>query len=156
MEPGTTSRGSNMRHQGTIVSWDAGRGIGAIQWHGGEAHVFVRITDFPPGLRRPEVGDVITYYRGADNRGRPIASMVEYVHAAGHTPPSLIGHAPIEHAPIEHAPIARDRPGHAAGHTLPPSFARGLPQPPARRPVVPALLTLALIMVAAWAAWNWL
>lgn len=125
-----------MRHQGTIVSWDAGRGIGAIQWHGGEQRVFVRITDFPSDLRRPEVGDVVTYDPGSDDRGRPIASAVQYSHATGHTLPP-----PIVHAPVEHAPIGRDSPE---------------PATPARWRVVPVLVTLALIIVAAWAAWSWL
>ena len=131
-----------MRHQGTIASWDLGRGIGAIQWHGGDERVFVRITDFPEGIRRPEIGNIVTYYRGEDDRGRPIASMVEYVHPAGHV-------ASPATAPARNLHDRTDAPV--------PSFARNLPArvSTTRLPTITLLLVLGLVVVAVWAAWNW-
>lgn len=67
-----------MRHLGTILSWDAGRGFGLIHWHGGGDPVFVEITAFPAGLRRPTIGDVVSYDPGEDERGRPIADHVRF------------------------------------------------------------------------------
>jgi cold shock CspA family protein len=76
-----------MRHLGTIVSWDAGRGFGLIHWHGGGDPVFVEIMAFPAGQRRPAIGDVVSYDPGEDERGRPIASQVRFERAASATPP---------------------------------------------------------------------
>lgn len=153
-----------MRHQGTIVSWDLGRGIGAIQWHGGEERVFVRVTDFPEGIRRPEVGDVVTYFRGIDHRGRPIASIVEYATTAGLHPPFAAIDAgavrarsvpdPVARARVEHAPAEHVRHAHATAQTEIPSFARATPGHAWPWPrVAVALVVLVLIAVVAW---SWL
>lgn len=149
-----------MRHQGTIVSWDLGRGIGAIQWHGGEERVFVRVTDFPEGIRRPEVGDVVTYFRGSDHRGRPIASIVEYATAAGQHPPLAAVHAADARArsvpdPVARAPVGHVRHVQATAQAETPSFARA-PPPGHASPWPRMAIAVVVLVVITVAAWSWL
>lgn len=67
-----------MRYQGKIVSWDDQRGFGFVIRHGDDVKIFVHISSFPAGSKRPAPGDVITYQLVPDGRGRSKAVDVDY------------------------------------------------------------------------------
>lgn len=62
-----------MRSKGTLRSWDEDKGFGFIEPMVEGPRVFVHITAFRDRTRLPEVGQVITYRLGSDDRGRPRA-----------------------------------------------------------------------------------
>ena len=70
--------GVSMRYQGKIVSWDDQRGFGFVIRHGDDVKVFVHVSSFPAGSKRPAPGDVVTYRLVPDGRGRSKAVDAEY------------------------------------------------------------------------------
>ncbi|HEX8353265.1 MAG TPA: DUF1294 domain-containing protein [Pyrinomonadaceae bacterium] len=68
-----------MRHQGQISEWNDARGFGFVRPLEGEGRVFVHISAFPPGSRRPSPGEAVGYTLSQDERGRPRATHVNYV-----------------------------------------------------------------------------
>jgi uncharacterized membrane protein YsdA (DUF1294 family)/cold shock CspA family protein len=68
-----------MRHQGQISEWNDERGFGFVRPQQGADRVFVHITAFPPGGRRPSSGEMVYYNLVRDDRGRPRATNVTYV-----------------------------------------------------------------------------
>ena len=72
-----------MRYQGKIVSWDDQRGFGFVIRHGDEVKIFVHISSFPVGSKRPAPGDVITYQLVPDGRGRSKAIDADYPGSRG-------------------------------------------------------------------------
>ena len=65
-----------MRHDGKIVRWDDDKGFGFISPSEGGGDVFVHISSFESGTRRPVASDVVSYEVSSDDRGRPRASRV--------------------------------------------------------------------------------
>ena len=72
-----------MRYQGQISEWDDERGFGFVRPREGTGRVFVHISAFPPGSRRPSPEDMVRYGLAHDDRGRPRATNVTYI--SGHT-----------------------------------------------------------------------
>ena len=72
-----------MRYQGQISEWDDKRGFGFVRPRDGAGRVFVHISAFPPGSRRPSLEDMVRYGLAHDDRGRPRATNVTYI--SGHT-----------------------------------------------------------------------
>jgi uncharacterized membrane protein YsdA (DUF1294 family)/cold shock CspA family protein len=64
------------RLEGILTSWDDQRGFGFVTTGGGGESVFVHISAYQSGSSRPEVGDVISFERGAGPDGRPQARNV--------------------------------------------------------------------------------
>ena len=70
-----------MRFQGRLVEWNDARGYGFVVSDGKNERVFVHITAFPNGSRRPVRGDKITYTMARDGKGRPRAADIRFVNA---------------------------------------------------------------------------
>ena len=68
-----------MRYQGQISEWDDKRGFGFVRPREGAGRVFVHISAFPPGSRRPAREDMVRYGIAHDERGRPRATNVTYI-----------------------------------------------------------------------------
>ena len=68
-----------MRDQGKISAWNDLRGFGFILPLERGERVFVHVSAFPRGSRRPTDGEFVSYTRGTDERGRPFATQVTYV-----------------------------------------------------------------------------
>lgn len=68
-----------MRYQGQISEWDDKRGFGFVRPREGAGRVFVHISAFPPGSRRPALEDMVRYGLAHDERGRPRATNVTYI-----------------------------------------------------------------------------
>jgi uncharacterized membrane protein YsdA (DUF1294 family)/cold shock CspA family protein len=68
-----------MRYQGQISEWNDERGFGFVRPRGGAGRVFVHISAFPPGSRRPSLAERVSYELGQDDRGRPRATNVTYL-----------------------------------------------------------------------------
>ncbi len=68
-----------MRFQGKVTEWDDRRGFGFIAPLHGNARVFIHISAFPTGSRRPGTGEFINYSFGRDDRGRLCATKATYV-----------------------------------------------------------------------------
>jgi uncharacterized membrane protein YsdA (DUF1294 family)/cold shock CspA family protein len=68
-----------MRYQGQISEWNDARGFGFVRPRGGTGRVFVHISAFPPGSRRPSLAERVSYELGQDERGRPRATNVTYL-----------------------------------------------------------------------------
>ncbi len=63
-----------MRQTGKLRSWNDVKGYGFIESpDDGDKDIFVHISAFDAGNRRPEVGEVVTYTLSADDKGRPRA-----------------------------------------------------------------------------------
>lgn len=62
-----------MRAKGTLTTWNDEKGYGFIDPGEGGPRVFVHVSAFRDRSRRPEVGQVVTYRPGQDERGRPRA-----------------------------------------------------------------------------------
>lgn len=70
---------SPMRVKGKITDWNDLRGFGFISpLHGGE-RVFVHVSAFPIGSRRPSEGEFVSYTLGTDERGRLCATQITLV-----------------------------------------------------------------------------
>jgi len=70
---------SQMRYQGRLNDWNDTKGFGFILPNGGGPKVFIHISAFGTRLRRPVLGDLVTYELGADARGRPKANAARLV-----------------------------------------------------------------------------
>ncbi len=68
---------------GKIEKWNDDRGFGFIAPAAGGDDVFVHVSAFEPGGRRPSVGDGVRYAIGRDGRGRRQARDVVFVSTAG-------------------------------------------------------------------------
>ena len=67
-----------MRVKGRITEWNDLRGFGFISPLQGGARVFVHISAFPIGSRRPTEGEFISYSLDTDERGRVCATRIAY------------------------------------------------------------------------------
>ena len=68
---------SSIRHRGTIVKWDDGKGFGFIAPDAGTGDVFAHIKAVV-GARRPVVGDRVVFFPGTDNQGRARAIQMQF------------------------------------------------------------------------------
>jgi uncharacterized membrane protein YsdA (DUF1294 family)/cold shock CspA family protein len=68
-----------MRVQGKITDWNDLRGFGFISPLERGERVFVHVSAFPSGSRRPTDGEFVSYTLGTDERGRLCATLVTYV-----------------------------------------------------------------------------
>lgn len=62
-----------MRLHGTLERWHDDKDFGFIAPTGGGAPVFVHASEFPRGMRRPTLGEPVTYALGRGKDGRPCA-----------------------------------------------------------------------------------
>jgi uncharacterized membrane protein YsdA (DUF1294 family)/cold shock CspA family protein len=67
-----------MRVNGKITDWNDVRGFGFVSALRSGERVFVHISAFPTGSRRPAEGEFVSYTLGSDARGRPCATEVTY------------------------------------------------------------------------------
>ena len=67
-----------MRAKGKITEWNDLRGFGFISPLKGGDRVFVHISAFPIGMRRPTEGEFISYSLANDQLGRLCATQVAY------------------------------------------------------------------------------
>lgn len=67
-----------MRRQGRLTNWNDEKGFGFITPAAGGSRVFVHISAFPRGQRRPVVNDRLTYRTSRDTRKRVRAESVSY------------------------------------------------------------------------------
>lgn len=88
-----------MRIQGSLVKWNEDRGFGFIKTRDGGIEVFVHISEFPRGGRRPQVGDLLHFEIATIQDGRKQARAVIY--------DLPLGRADFTLAPAERAPAAR-------------------------------------------------
>lgn len=69
-----------MRYQGRITRWNDERGFGYITPNGGGDDVFVHVRALSRWrARRPAGGEIVTYSKASDARGRPCAVAVRRV-----------------------------------------------------------------------------
>jgi uncharacterized membrane protein YsdA (DUF1294 family)/cold shock CspA family protein len=68
-----------MRAQGKITDWNDLRGFGFVTPLERGERVFVHVSAFPTGSRRPTEGEFVSYTLGTDERGRRCATSVSYV-----------------------------------------------------------------------------
>lgn len=68
-----------MRQQGRVTEWNDNRGFGFVTPRGGGDRVFLHISEFPRGERRPMELDLVTYAVGQDDRGRRRAVQVLFL-----------------------------------------------------------------------------
>jgi uncharacterized membrane protein YsdA (DUF1294 family)/cold shock CspA family protein len=68
-----------MRFQGKITEWDDTRGFGFIAPLDGNARVFIHVSAFSAGSRRPVTGEFINYSLERDDRGRVCATKATYI-----------------------------------------------------------------------------
>ena len=68
-----------MRAQGKITDWNDLRGFGFVRPLERGERVFVHVSAFPSGSRRPTDGEFVSYTLGTDERGRRCATSVTYV-----------------------------------------------------------------------------
>lgn len=68
-----------MRYQGRITTWKDDKGFGFISPNGGGEQVFVHISSFSNGKRRPEENELVTYELKVDGKGRTQAHTVAFV-----------------------------------------------------------------------------
>ena len=64
--------------KGRITEWNDVRGFGFISALDGGDRVFVHVSAFPSGSRRPTEGEFVSYTLGTDERGRLCATEVTY------------------------------------------------------------------------------
>lgn len=67
-----------MQVKGRITDWNDVRGFGFISALAGGDRVFVHVSAFPTGSRRPAEGEFVSYTLGTDERGRRCAIEVTY------------------------------------------------------------------------------
>ncbi|MFH0782922.1 MAG: DUF1294 domain-containing protein [Pseudomonadota bacterium] len=58
------------REKGTLIRWDDVKGYGFIRSHQGNMEIYLHIKALPNYQRRPKIGDVVTYHRQMDEKGR--------------------------------------------------------------------------------------
>ncbi|MCE8038517.1 DUF1294 domain-containing protein [Halomonas sp. MCCC 1A11062] len=80
-----------MRHEGKLTEWNDAKGFGFITPAAGGPRVFVHISAFPRGGRRPTVNEPITYQLAQDSQNRPKAQKALYLKAARHASPRSKG-----------------------------------------------------------------
>jgi uncharacterized membrane protein YsdA (DUF1294 family)/cold shock CspA family protein len=68
-----------MRNNGSIAKWNDERGFGFISPTKGGSSVFVHISSFPSGDRRPSVNEAVSYTLSFDAQGRPQAKDVRFI-----------------------------------------------------------------------------
>lgn len=68
-----------MRYQGQISEWNDERGFGFVRPLEGSGRVFVHISAFPRGSRRPSSDEMISYELCQDEHGRTRATKVTYM-----------------------------------------------------------------------------
>ena len=68
-----------MRVQGKITDWNDPRGFGFVSPLERGERVFVHVSAFPSGSRRPTEGEFVSYTLGTDERDRLYATQVTYV-----------------------------------------------------------------------------
>jgi uncharacterized membrane protein YsdA (DUF1294 family)/cold shock CspA family protein len=69
----------HVRVQGKITGWNDLRGFGFVSPLEGGERVFVHVSAFPRGSRRPTDGEFVNYTLGTDERDRLCATQVTYV-----------------------------------------------------------------------------
>ncbi|MCA3055649.1 MAG: DUF1294 domain-containing protein [Burkholderiales bacterium] len=77
-----------MRYQGKITTWHDDKGFGFVTQNGGGHKAFVHISSFHGRARRPEIGDIIVYELGEDERKRLRAERVAFAEVRK-PPPSM-------------------------------------------------------------------
>ncbi|OUE40925.1 hypothetical protein BZY95_13255 [Billgrantia desiderata SP1] len=80
-----------MRHEGKLTEWNDAKGFGFITPATGGPRVFVHISAFPRGGRRPTLNEPITYHLTRDSQNRPRAQKALYLKAARHASPRSRG-----------------------------------------------------------------
>lgn len=68
-----------MRYQGKITTWNDSKGFGFIAPNGGGAEIFLHISGFSQRMKRPSVGDLVTYETEAGGDQRAAAIKVLFV-----------------------------------------------------------------------------
>jgi uncharacterized membrane protein YsdA (DUF1294 family)/cold shock CspA family protein len=68
-----------MRNKGSIAKWNDERGFGFIAPIQGGSSVFVHISSFPRGDRRPSANEAVIYTLAFDSQGRPQAKDVRFI-----------------------------------------------------------------------------
>lgn len=71
-----------MRQQGKLARWNDEKGFGFITPTSGGPQVFVHISSFPRGQRRPAVNEPVTYSVARDHQNRLRAESVAYQRGA--------------------------------------------------------------------------
>jgi uncharacterized membrane protein YsdA (DUF1294 family)/cold shock CspA family protein len=67
-----------LRYQGRITTWKDDKGFGFITPNGGGEPVFVHISSFSNGQRRPRGKEIVVYQLQADGKGRTQAHGVSF------------------------------------------------------------------------------
>lgn len=70
----------NPRYQGRISAWKDDQGFGFITPNGGGPTVFVHVKSFVHQGIRPEGNEIVTYDLAVNEKGKPRAENVAYVH----------------------------------------------------------------------------
>ncbi len=65
----TGDQSASSVRRGKIVDWNAAKGFGFAD--DGRRRTFVHIGDFTERIKRPEIGDELSYTLGTDSKGRP-------------------------------------------------------------------------------------
>lgn len=68
-----------MRYQGKITDWKDEQGFGFITQNGGDQRLFLHIKSFSQRVRRPSLGDAVTYTVSVDQKGRGSAQNVAFL-----------------------------------------------------------------------------
>jgi uncharacterized membrane protein YsdA (DUF1294 family)/cold shock CspA family protein len=71
-----------MRREGKIVKWNDERGFGFISTSEAGDSVFVHISSFSRGERRPSLNEAVSYTPAFDGQGRPRACDVRFIVSA--------------------------------------------------------------------------
>ncbi|MFZ5637692.1 MAG: cold shock domain-containing protein [Pseudomonadota bacterium] len=128
-----------MRMQGNLVKWQDDRGFGFIRTRDSGVEIFVHVSEFPRGGRRPQIGDPLSFEIRTGEDGRKQARAVTFDVAAPRA--EFSGHAPSASRPYDRRPGGARRRARSA-HDRPSSFR-----------LSSALILGALIAAAAF-GWN--
>ncbi len=80
-----------MQHEGKLTDWNDDKGFGFISPTAAGPRVFVHISAFPRGSRRPRVNESISYHVNRDSQNRLRGQKVLYLKAAGLASPRSRG-----------------------------------------------------------------